>query len=164
MMQDHAAGMDICLVGEKVGSVSHVKPFHVRLVLCALCTLTGRWQKLPCTSFCRAAGIPPANNLLLQGRGPASPRPRASHCKSLYAQDLLARDLLQRRTTDQAGQTEWHDSALVQVQSFALLKSSLVSPASRSGGSLRGRGSSGWFAPLGDGQRSHPWWMAQRGC
>eukprot|EP00439_Symbiodinium_sp_Y106_P066358 s1106_g10.t2 len=72
MMQDHAAGMDICLVGEKgVGKSALVRAFSEQLGF----------------------------------------RRRVIFC----FKDLLARDLLQRRTTDQAGQTQWQDSALVQA-------------------------------------------------
>ncbi|CAE7942597.1 Vwa8 [Symbiodinium necroappetens] len=72
IMQDHAAGMDICLVGEKgVGKSALVRAFSEQLGL----------------------------------------RRRVIFC----FKDLLARDLLQRRTTDQVGQTQWQDSALVQA-------------------------------------------------
>ena len=74
-MQDHAAGMDICLVGEKAcgqGCESCLRfcscqnVLHISVHASAQC-LTGRWQERAGASILRAAGIPTAGYLLLQG-------------------------------------------------------------------------------------------------
>ncbi|CAK0849190.1 unnamed protein product [Prorocentrum cordatum] len=70
MLQDHAAGVDVCILGERgVGKSALVRAF---------CELLG-YQ--PHTLFCY--------------------------------QDMLSRDLLQRRTTDAHGNTAWQNSPLL---------------------------------------------------
>lgn len=39
--------------------------------------------------------------------------------ESLARQDLMARDLLQRRSTDAKGQTEWRDSPVVEAEAVS---------------------------------------------
>eukprot|EP00931_Biecheleriopsis_adriatica_P049533 TRINITY_DN28660_c0_g1_i1.p1 TRINITY_DN28660_c0_g1~~TRINITY_DN28660_c0_g1_i1.p1 ORF type:complete len:1540 (+),score=355.44 TRINITY_DN28660_c0_g1_i1:29-4621(+) len=72
VLQDHSAGFDVCLVGEKgVGKTALTRAFS---------ELLGYHRR---TVFC--------------------------------FKDLLSRDLLQRRSTDARGNTEWRDSPLVQA-------------------------------------------------
>ncbi|CAK9081366.1 unnamed protein product, partial [Durusdinium trenchii] len=72
MLQDHAADIDMCLVGEKgVGKTMILRTFRQML---------------------------------------------GYRCKTVFCfKDLMARDLLQRRSTDPKGQTEWQDSPVAEA-------------------------------------------------
>ena len=104
LVQDHAVGMDTCLIGVK-----------------------GSGKTSIARRFAASLGY----------------SPRTVYC---YA-DLPARDLLQRRATDEAGSTIWEDSDAVKAAIDGVLTS--VKPGSRS--SSRSCPSSGLFDATVDG-------------